>query len=116
MKEKIKKINWFKATLAAAVLLIGFAIFYHYVIYIPNKEDLIRIEEKVDKELNKSMLEACLEDAKTTSRDQWNEYCKVDNREIGTDGSCLLASNRADDLKKAYQQIKDECFKKYPIK
>ena len=66
--------------------------------------------------LDKNALDECLEDARTSHKERWAEYCKLDNRETGTDGLCLMGNERADRANDHYEREKNECFKRYPQK
>ncbi len=93
--------NWFKLIIALVILLVGASFFYSYTLR---------------PILNKPKLNKCLEDVKKSASESWKNYCKLDNREIGTDGSCLLPSDRADVVMERADKAKNDCYKKYPQK
>ena len=104
MKEKIKKIiteitleKAIKLSIILAILLVGFAVFYHYVIFPPQAE----------RKLNQ-----CLTDAEFSYRWCWNSQCRL----LGREENCELPFERADICKKQRKEDKDYCFKKYPVK
>jgi hypothetical protein len=66
--------------------------------------------------VNEPKLDKCLKDAEEQRKERWNNYCRIDGREIGTDGSCLNTKERADYVNKLLQDSKDDCFKQYPQK
>lgn len=102
MKEKIKKIvteitleKAIKLSILLVILLVGFAVFYHYVIFLPKKEEA-RLEqqrqeqlakefkereeqekEQQEKEEAKQALEACIANAETGYHNEWKEECKA---------------------------------------
>jgi hypothetical protein len=93
--------NWFKIVIAFTIFLIGISFFYSYAL---------------KPILDKPKLEKCLNDAHDLREKRWKEWCKIDGKEIGTDGLCLNSQNRYDYANKLEQDTKDECFKKYPQK
>ena len=104
MKEKIKKIiteitleKAIKLSIVLAILLVGFAVFYHYVIFPPQAE----------RKLNQ-----CLTNAEFSYYSCWNSHCKI----LGKENSCSLPFDRADRCKEERKEDKDYCFKKYPVK
>ena len=100
MKNFLKN-NWFKLVIALVVVLIGFSVVWYFII---------------TPHLNRKKLDKCLDESHEKYDNEWKEYCVLDGREIGTDGSCLLDSERADYLNEYFKDKKNECFKKYPIK
>ncbi len=98
-----------KFALGASAILVAYSIFYSLVI-LPNKkladEQRIRLNNEIS-------LSTCITYAESRYNDSWKEYCKIDFRQIGDDGSCLLANDRADQLNELLKQNKDECYKKY---
>ncbi|MEK7124722.1 MAG: hypothetical protein AAB877_03545 [Patescibacteria group bacterium] len=93
MKEFIKQ-NWFKLSFATSVILIGVSIFYYFVIFIPEKEEIrvkqeqLKIEqakqEEVDKQTkeeqakleSKEALDSCISSAKSHYTELWNNECE----------------------------------------
>lgn len=56
------KNNWWKIILATGVLLIGFSIFYYYVVFLPHKEQTkLKQEQKDEQEFIFSMKRKCQE-------------------------------------------------------
>lgn len=83
MKEKIKKIitditleRVIKLSIVLAILLVGFAIFYHYVIFLPQKEETRLKQEKQAKEETEQALNTCIADAEKSYSNQWYKECK----------------------------------------
>lgn len=89
MKEKIKKFmveNWFKLSFAIAVILIGIAFFYYFVIFLPQKEqarinqqnqEQLAKEQKEQKEKEEATksLNFCLSFAEDNYSSMWNKEC-----------------------------------------
>ena len=109
MKEFIKE-NWFKIIMAFTMFLIGFSVLYYFVIFLPQKFKKQRARELT----NEILLEKCLHETTEIYKEKWNNYCKIDGKEIREDGTCLLNTERAETLGKQLDKIKNECFKKYP--
>jgi len=104
MKEKIKTIikeitleRVIKLTIIFTVLLIGFAIFYHYVIS-PSQ----RLEH----------LNECLLGTELSYYSCWNSHCEI----LGKEKDCNLPVDHVDRCKEQRKEDKDYCFKKYPQK
>ncbi len=98
MKDFLKE-NWFKLVIAFVILLIGATFFYAYTLR---------------PILNKPKLERCLTAAQDKREERWRSYCRIDNRQIGTDGSCLNTKERADYVNGLLDKDKADCFKQYP--
>jgi len=94
MKEKIKKIvqgltleKVIKLSIVLAILLVSFAVFYHYVIFLPQKEEA-RLKQEKQEQLAKEIkeqeakaeaeraLNVCLADAEESYSNQWYRECK----------------------------------------
>ena len=93
------KENWFKLVIAVVALLVGLSYFNFYAL-----RPL----------LNKPKIDKCLEDIKDKYNERWKSYCRLDRKEIGTDGFCLLSDERADTVYERFNDEKGDCFKKYP--
>jgi len=76
--------NAVKISIVLAVLLVSFAIFYHYVIFLPQKEEA-KLEQQRQEQLTKELkereeqeaLDACIANAEKKYNDQWNKECKA---------------------------------------
>ena len=104
MKEKINNFleqNWFKIVVAFTAILIGFSFFYSYTLR---------------PILSKPKLDKCLDAVNEKRKESWKEYCKIDNQKIGTDGLCLLSSERSDSINERTDRQREECFKEYPTR
>ena len=114
--------KWIKLSIIAGMLLISIAIFYYFVIFLPQQEKLklkrqnIRQDaEEYKKSYNERMLDACLGDAYTSYINTWNENCKtagINHKDSG----CSLPISLADSHARYYKDLKEECFKRYPVK
>jgi len=91
----------FKLSAIIALLVVSFSVVWFFVIS-PYQ--------------NRKKIDICLEDVREKHKETWIEYCHIDGKEIGEDGSCLLASERTDVLKEFHEKRRIECFKKYPVK
>lgn len=90
MKEFIKD-NWFKLCFAVSVVLIGFSVFYYFVIFIPEKERMKaeqakqeqvdkELKEQKDKEESESALNNCISNAEKKYSDMWHKECKTQGK------------------------------------
>jgi hypothetical protein len=113
-----------------SVVLIGIAVFYYYVIFLPKQEqakldfqkqqeqtriDLQKNEQQAadDKtQKNRSMLQECLYEADLENFSEWENNCKTRGLKSGCSLPMDLAESIGEDLKEA----KDFCFKQYPQK
>ena len=100
MKTFLKE-NWFKVCIIIAILIIPFSVLWYFVI---------------NPYLNSKKLDKCLVNSKEEYRNRFKSSCVIDGREIGKDGFCLQSSERADKLGEYYKELKNDCFKKYPVK
>lgn len=71
-----------------------------------------QIREANEESRNRRMLEACLADAGVSYTAYWNSNCKAQ----GLKEDCTLLSDLARDVGDYRDNLKEECFKKYPIK
>ncbi|OGZ78715.1 MAG: hypothetical protein A2528_02035 [Candidatus Staskawiczbacteria bacterium RIFOXYD2_FULL_37_9] len=137
------KENWFKLIICIAIALIGFSIFYYFVVLgtqknqssIEAKEEEIRLkqekqsvefnqqkEEETAKNLNAENLVGCLNTAeinRNTDVKYWidwgDPYCKQYSGDAGLYGHCLDELQKNIDKVKAQEsQAKNDCYKRYP--
>ncbi len=66
---------------------------------------------KLAEQAKKMILASCLSSADSNFESLWNEECG----EQGLEEKCDLPKWVADELNSENQQLKDECYKKYPI-
>ncbi len=66
---------------------------------------------KLAEQAKKMILASCLSNAYSNFENLWNEECEKE----GLEKECSLSKWVADELNSEYQQLKDECSKKYPI-
>lgn len=109
--------NIFNLSVIATFLLIGFSVFYYFVIFLPQKEKdkedqykeelLLRQQNLRSQELK---LDNCLSDAYDLYKKQWDSTCKLD----GHKEDCTLPKYRSDTVEEYYKGLKEDCFKKYP--
>ena len=74
-------------------------------------KEKIRQEKIREAEEKESLRNACLNNANDDYSWLWNNACK----KRGLNNDCDLPSYIADDFNKSYKNLKDECFKKYPV-
>jgi hypothetical protein len=65
---------------------------------------------------NGRRVEECLVAAKGKYRERWIDYCKLDKKEIGTDGLCLLSSERVDQTQGRYSEERNDCYQHFPVR
>lgn len=122
--------SFLKISIGIALILIGGAVFYYFVIFIPQRED--RIEEQREQEFlldqqreqriksekeskeqedsfNETILEICLDGVETDYDDFWNSECQV----LGRGDDCLLPEYNADRVDRDREESRDACFKQY---
>lgn len=100
MKNWLKE-NWFKFSILSLLLLIALSFVFSYVV-----KPIINERKQL----------SCIENTRNEYREIWDEYCRVDNRQIETDGSCLLSNDRSNYLLDNYNDEKNDCFKRYPTR
>lgn len=66
---------------------------------------------KLAEQAKKMILASCLSSAYNSFESLWNEECEKQELEK----KCDLPKWVADELNSEYQQLKDECYKKYPM-
>ena len=66
---------------------------------------------KLAEQAKKMILASCLSSAYSNFENLWNEEWEKE----GLEEKCDLPKWVADELNSEYQQLKDECYKKYPI-
>ena len=66
---------------------------------------------KLAEQAKKMILASCLSSAYSNFESLWNEECE----EQGLEERCDLPKWVADELNSENQQLKDECYEKYPI-
>lgn len=109
--------NIFNLSVIATFLLIGFSVFYYFVIFLPEKErgrvEQVR-QEGLNKEIQKreqeTKLDTCFNQAYEAYIARWNGICKID----GLEEKCKLPADRSEPTQIYYKELKDECFRKYP--
>ena len=74
-------------------------------------KEKIRQEKIREAEENETLRNVCLDSASDDYDRWWNSSCKA----RGLKKDCSLPSHQADSYNKAYKNLKDECFKKYPV-
>jgi hypothetical protein len=95
----------------AGIIIIALSVGYYLVIFLPKKEAM-RIEQQSKQ---KELQQVCLTEAKNKKDERFKSYCRLDNREIGSDGFCLLSKARVDYINASEKENNDLCFKKYPL-
>lgn len=98
----------FNLSVIITLLLIGFSVFYYFVIFLPGKE---KSKDAQIKE-NEIKLYTCFNQAYSAYNDRWNDTCRLD----GLKEKCNLPTYRSELINTYHKELKDECFKKYPQK
>jgi energy-converting hydrogenase Eha subunit H len=99
----------FKISIILTILLIGFSVFYYYVIFVPQKEEA-RLEQQ---KLNRAYREMCVSQAET----RYNR-CLEAIRDFVDRGGIITPENvdvLQEDCLKNFETAKDTCVKKHPI-
>ena len=108
------KLPQFKITKEISFIIIALIFASSYILVenqkISYKEE-IRQEKIREAELNEELRNACLIDAGVDYDRWWNDSCKA----RGLKKDCSLPTHQADSFDKSYKNLKDECFKKYPV-
>ncbi|MBI4078810.1 MAG: hypothetical protein HY429_00755 [Candidatus Levybacteria bacterium] len=97
--------TFFNLSVITCILLIGFSVFYYFVVFIPSKE-------KTKQELEthrKEQLQDCLSQAYDSYEKNWNEVCKIYNKEE----KCNLSNSQSQRAEDRYKESKADCFKLY---
>lgn len=101
--------TFFNLFVIAFLFLVGFSIFYYFVIFLPSKEqvkqDLQRQEQQLktmESHRNKVLLQQCL-DAITQ---KFSNALKENKTPINNEAAKIILNEN--------NKQKDECFKKYP--
>lgn len=98
-------------------LIIGIAILLSTYLNISYKNKALEAEQTEKQErkeeirLNRRMLEACLSDSFGTYREARANECSS----RGLKDDCRLPVYVEDDLRDYLKELKDECFKRYPL-
>lgn len=103
------------AILMVISLIVGFLIGYGYMsIRINKMEATIKElrESLLDDALDRALLKQCLNNAYEVYRKGWNQECE----RIGEEEECALPFDMVDRLDRRYEEMKEDCFKKYPQK
>jgi hypothetical protein len=102
-----------------SVVLIGIAVFYYYVVFLPNQEqtklDFQKQQEQTaeyNARVNNTLLQACLDKAEKNYNAEWEIGCNTEKLK----NDCNLPLYLADNIKKDRNDAKDFCFKQYPQK
>ena len=119
-----------------SVLLIGIAIFYYYVIFLPKQEQAklefqkqqeqqridaqkqnqqaeaseAQFDARLEAQFNRTMLQECLDGAETNYTVTWKFECKM----RGLKSDCSLPTDVANSINDNRKKAKDSCFKSYP--
>ena len=107
MKEKIKKVikkkNFNKVITIGVILIALMAVFYISWLFaiVPDKNN----ETTAD----------CLKEILASLKQEWQEGCHLEGKELGEDGFCALNPERAGSLHQKYDNKTKECLEKYPI-
>lgn len=96
----------FNLSVIAAFLLIGFSVFYYFVIFLPGKENT-RIQQQEGRQQN---INVCLKQAYDMYKNKWNSNCELE----GLEKDCKLPKYRSEDVNVYHKDLKDECYKRYP--
>lgn len=100
----------FNLSVIAAFLLIGFSVFYYFVIFLPGKESG-RIQQEETKEQDRQQkISMCLKQSYTLYKEKWNSTCKLDSLKE----DCTLPKYRSEDINTYHKDLKDECYQRYP--
>lgn len=120
MKEWLKQ-NWFKFGILIVLLIISGSVYYHFNIYIPNKEYEKEFQKNLDESTNKTikemeertqgtLLDICLEDAEI----EYQSFVKLNGTE-NDDNSIWATKSVWDQAAKNKKSEEDSCYKRYPI-
>jgi len=134
MKIDFKKL--IIGVLVFSVLLAAFSLVYYYVYFLPQKESIqleleikqIELEKQKQEQLerqleedrkerekirerNRYLLEECLKQAYDEHRESWDMECEG----LGMKKGCRLPYLHAEREDKLYKELREDCFKKYPL-
>jgi len=128
-----------KMILIFSALLISFSVFYYHVIFLPQKErarieleqqieqakielqkqelldgqrrEIEAVEKIAEKErVDKLLLDICLSDAQSLYLNYWDRQCEIQERK----SDCTLPHYIAEEVDGYHEELKDDCFRKYP--
>ncbi len=100
--DNLKKLNIaVKIVAILCMLSITATVVYYFIIYIPYKEE-VRVQK----------INNCLVDAQDEYIKQWDQKCEA----IGGEPECPLKTDRRAIIVKQREEVKDECYKLYPLK
>ena len=108
------KLPRFKITKEISLIIIALIFAGAYITVENQKLDYkekIRQEKIKEAEENEILRNVCLDSASDDYDRWWNSSCKA----RGLKKDCSLPSHQSDSYNKAYKNLKDECFKKYPV-
>ncbi|MBI2022048.1 hypothetical protein HYS93_04200 [Candidatus Daviesbacteria bacterium] len=94
----------FAISVITTVFLIGFSVFYYFVIFTPKVQ-----EQKVQKEKQVS-LNNCLQEAEVKYRQFWSSECQS----LNLKDNCRLSEAITDRIDKKLSDLKEDCFKQFP--
>jgi mannitol-specific phosphotransferase system IIBC component len=129
-----------KISIMGAIAVVAFSVFYYFVIFLPGEQKAFRdqqllierekqiqqlkveadnkaqqeiaeIRKNEQQRVTRSLLFACIEDAGEAYGKEWTRNCKAK----GLPDKCSLNKNVADAVDKHHEEMKEECFKLYPI-
>jgi hypothetical protein len=103
-EEKIKKFmsnRFFNFAVIFAVLIIAV-----YVLW----------SSLISPYINRKNLIGCLKEAYAGLDKEHKAGCILEEKEIGSDGLCILSTERVNKLSEQYNIRRDECLTKYPAK
>lgn len=107
------KDNWFKLAIVGVLLLITYPVYYHYVIYNPQKDQKARDAERTkqieEQEARESIVVArniCLAEAEMSYSIDWDNACKEDGANH-KNKNCRLPGTIAERLEKRLNARKE---------
>jgi hypothetical protein len=113
------KENWFKLGIIGVLLLAAFPVYYHYVIYIPNRDEAARVSEIAkESKLRYEKLKAdiardnCILQADKDYSADWDRQCQHAGRNH-KDKDCTLPSSLAKQLEDRRNYNQEKCYKEY---
>jgi len=108
----------FTKIISISVLIIALSIFYYFIIYVPQRDNRIMIQDQVRQE----KLNECLSSAEENFSLKWNSFC---SNGVGTwinicqgveaEGcsECILSEEDSESLNEQLRIEKEECFNLY---
>lgn len=100
----------FNYSIILTILLIGFSVFYYFVIFLPGKEKSQIVQQEAKEKDRQYKISLCLQQAYDMYRNRWNSACKLD----GKKDDCTLPTSRSEVIEAFHKDLKDECYKRYP--